>query len=561
MPVEEHYEANWIRATTETAATLAPAPLDLIATGSGGLDLAIVHLLTGEVLGRCPRPVGAHQVAVLLETDGYNPERCRELGASGVMEIAAAVWHIIDGDDREATAVAATMAPHRIGTRHPTGAVPHLRAMAYGLLYSAPWLIAMITLLVAGVSYWASAVATPTVSVALTLALIFALVITAPFIQAFARRGSFYFGFGANRMLAYIVTRTLIAGLALAGTCALALWLIREQILHDGTPATNRLAAVGVFVLAAFELGLAPLYLRRAFWVMIAIIAPGAAWMGFVLLERGYVNPIRLAWDQVWVVAGMAALAWTASGLVLFGPGRWHGTRMWTPRTSATIRAVLPYAVYGTAAALVVAIPQLVAAGALGGGFAYNQTFAIASGAALLVLVPTLAEVSAATERFVGLCVDRMNDYSLDDVAQFRVDVYSYWRLHLALTLAIGAGTATLAAVIVPRVGLVLLNGLDVHPWLFWTCMAGFALLAVGLFDAQLLFCLSNPAPAVAAALFGALAGLVTPVLLAVAAPGTALATRGALAMVGGAGVFAVAASVGAWRMLRRADLAWYRSL
>lgn len=561
MGRDDTRDNDWIRATNEAVATLAPERLVPIPADATGLDPAVVQHLAGEVLDRCPRPVGAHQVAVLLETDGYNPERCREVGAGGVMEIATAVWLLIDTEDPGAAPVVATIAPRRIGTQRASGVLPHLAAMAYGLLYSAPWLIAMVTLLVAGVSYWASAVATPTVSVALTLALILALLVTAPFIQAFARRGSFYFGFGANRMLAYIVTRTLIAGLAVAGVAAIALWVVRELILVDGTPATNRLAAVGVFVLAAFELGLAPLYLRRAFWVMIAIIAPGAAWLGYVLINQGYINPIQLAWDQVWVVATMAALAWTASGIVLFGPGRWHGTRMWTPRTAATIRAVLPYAVYGIAAAAIVAIPQLVAGGILGGGFAYNQTFAIASGTALVVLVPTLAEVSAATERFVGHCVDSMHEHPLSDVARFRVDVFAYWRLHLALTLAIGGVSATLAAVLVPRIGLSLLNGLDAHPWVFWSCMVGFVLLAAGLFDAQLLFCLSNPAPAVAAALAGAVASVASPQVLAALAPASALATRGAVAMVGGAGVFAVVASAAAWRTLRRADLSWYRAL
>ena len=280
-----------------------------------------------------------------------------------------------------------------------------------------------------------------------------------------------------------------------------------------------------------------------------------------MLLTEGYINPIHLAWDQVWVVATMAALAWTASGVVLFGPGRWHGTRMWTPRTAATIRAVLPYAIYGMAAACIVAIPQLVAGGILDGGFAYNQIFAIASGTALLVLVPTLAEVSAATERFVGHCVESMNDHSLNDVRRFRVDVFAYWRLHLTLTVVIGTVTATLAAVLVPRLGLSLLNGLDAHPWVFWSCMVGFVLLAAGLFDAQLLFCLSNPAPAVTAALCGAVAGVAAPLVLAAIAPATTLATRGAVTMVCGAGVFALIASATTWRTLRRADLSWYRAL
>lgn len=37
--------------------------------------------------------------------------------------------------------------------------------------------------------------------------------------------------------------------------------------------------------------------------------------------------------------------------------------------------------------------------------------------------------------------------------------------------------------------------------------------------------------------------------------------TLAVVALVGGSGMFAIAGSVGAWRVLRRADLAWYRAL
>ncbi len=202
-------------------------------TESGELGL---HIAARTVVGRCPAPLNAVEVAVVLETCGYTAKRARALGSDGLNALAERVFALVPLYSSALSRQA--LAPVAIRSR-PPGPVD----LARGLAYSSPWLVSLATLLISGVSFWSSNIAIPSIANAVTLATAVALLVTGPFIQAFGRRASFYIGLGDQGMVVRITRWTLEARLpGHTVVSGLALYLVRNDVLagrHPGHGATG----------------------------------------------------------------------------------------------------------------------------------------------------------------------------------------------------------------------------------------------------------------------------------------------------------------------------------
>jgi hypothetical protein len=513
-----------------------------------------LHIAARTVVGRCPAPLNAVEVAVVLETCGYTSKRAHALGSDGLNTLAERVFALIplysSGLSQQ------TLAPVAIRAR-PPGPLD----LARGLAYSSPWLVSLATLLIAGVSFWSSNIAIPSIASAVTLATAVALLVTGPFIQAFGRRASFYIGLGDQGMVVRITRLTLEFGMVVTALSCLALYLVRNGVLGAGTPATARLGLAAGISIAALQLGLASFYVRRAFLSIGAIIGGGAAVLVWHVSHAGpYVDPTALIVSQVRLVALMAAVCWVVSAWWLLRVDSSAPAPLWRPSGSALFRAVTPYGLYGLAFFAIVVVPQLVSGGLLEARYSFNPQFAMTSGVAIVVLVPLLAHTVAATEHLLARQFPAwLSRFTVAQVEGFRKTVQRYWREQL-LVLG-GLGIVTGAAVIVgaPRLGTTfpILDDLARHPGLLAACTVGYLLLGIGLFCCQLLFALSAPVRPLVAAWSGCAALAVASISSAWAGP-TVSAVAG---LVAGAGVYACVAVAVASRAFARPDLTYYRTL
>jgi hypothetical protein len=520
-------------------------------TEAGELGL---HIAARTVVGRCPAPLNAVEVAVVLETCAYTAKRARALGSDSLSALAERVFALVPLYSSALSRQA--MAPVAIRSR-PPGPLD----LARGLAYSSPWLVSLATLLISGVSFWSSNIAIPSIADAVTLATAIALLVTGPFIQAFGRRASFYIGLGDQGMVVRITRWTLEAGLVATVLSGLALYLVRNDVLGAGTPATARLGLAAAITIAALQLGLAAFYVRRAFLSIGVIVGGGAGVLLWLVSHSGtYTDPTVLIVWQLRLVAVMAAVCWMASAWWLLRVDSSAPAALWRPSGSALFRAVAPYGLYGFAFFAIVVAPQLVSGGLLKARYTFNAPFAMTSGVAIVVLVPLLAQTVAATEHLLARQFPAwLSRFTVAQTDEFRKKVVRYWREQLLVLggLAVVAGAVVIVGA--PRLGAAfpILADLVRHPGLLAACTIGYLFLGIGLFCSQLLFSLSAPMRPLAAAWSGLAALIATSIGAAGAGP-TVSAVAG---LVAGAGVYAAVAVVLAHRAFTRADLTYYRTL
>jgi hypothetical protein len=520
-------------------------------TEAGELGL---HIAARTVVGRCPAPLNSVEVAVVLETCGYTATRARALGSDGLSALAERVFALVPLYSSSLSRQA--MAPVALPSR-PPGPLD----LARGLAYSSPWLVSLATLLIAGVSFWSSNIAIPSIADAVTLATAVALLVTGPFIQAFGRRASFYIGLGDQGMLVRITRWTLELGLVVTSLACVALYLVRNDVLQAGTPATARLGLAAGISIAALQLGLAAFYVRRAFLSIGIVVVLGAAALIFLVVHAGsYLDPTTLIVWQVRLVALMAATCLVATAWWLLRIDSSAPAPLWRPSGSALLRAVAPYGLYGLAFFAIVVIPQLVSGGLLDGRYEFNAPFAMTSGVAIVVLVPLLAQTVAATEHLLSRQFPAwLSRFTVAQTSEFRNEVVKYWWAQLGVLGALGVVAGAAVIVGTPRLGAAfpILEDLHRHPGLLAACTVGYLLLGTGLFCSQLLFALSAPMRPLAAAWAGCLALVAGSIAAAWAGP----TVSAAVGLVAGAGVYAFVAVALAHRAFAQADLTYYRTL
>jgi hypothetical protein len=531
-----------------------------------------VHLAAGTVLMRCPEPLSELEVAVVLETCGYNASRVKATGASDLMELARAVYDLVPIYAPSSVAGSRTdrgSDTPRTEQSHWGAALEVARSFCKGLLFAAPLIVSLTTMLVAGVSFWSSSVELSSVARSVTLSACLALVFTGPFIHAFVRRASFYLPFEDSGMLAYLTRRVLGTGMLVAAGACVAGYLLRARLGTASPPAADRLGVAAGLAIAALQLGLSPFYLRNAVIPMAALVGGAGAALAWHTTHLGaFIDPVSLTVWQVRLVAEMAAAAWAVDACWLLRGGwkrRRSGSerRLWVPAGSAVVRAVTPYAVFGLAYFSLVSLPQLVSGGAWLGHYGFNGQFALASGLALVGLVPVAGFGNVAADRLTKhILPATLSHQRISAVERTRVDLRSHWRTQV-LFAALAGGTAAVAVdVLLPKLAHALLasHGMAASPGLLYACSAGFLLLSIGTFASQLLFSLSSPGRPVVASLVGTAVLVATSGTLSLSGL-TSLSVAAAVGFTSGCGVFAVLALLAGEKAFSEVDFTCYRAL
>lgn len=524
-----------------------------------------LHAEARTVLDRTPRPQNAFEVAVVLETEGYDRDAVRALGSPDIFDLARRVCDVADlYADPSAEPAAPPLAPPPApdsaddGPRRITAAL-----LARCVWYSLPWLLALAALGAGRVSFW-STITTVQIASAVSLGLFFALIVTGAFIQAFARRGTFY-ALQGNRPLVGWVTRWSLGGAAVTAVVVdVGCYALLDHGLRAYTPASTRAFLWFGLSISAMLLSLAPLYMTRSFGAVALSVGAGATFVavgGRMITTGDYINPytaMRVQLAGIWIVVVLAAAAdiralrRTASPAPGAAP-----VRARPPRLAATARSVAGYACYGACFFALIIVDQLTAGGLWTGTFVYNGRYELAVGVALLILVPTLTYVAAVNEVFAATVREACARVPVAGLRALNAEMAGFYRRHLRALVLTGLVSAAVLLALGSRAAAVssITAALPTVYWLFAGAMGAYLLLAVGAFNTGLLFSLARPAvPAVATA-----AGTVTSLLTGGLAASVWRAGPGALTgLAAGTAVFAVTTTIAATRAFARFDATYY---
>lgn len=462
-------------------------------TTARAFDDAHVSRIAHEVAAVDASPRGPFDTAVVLEMLGYNDDRAQAVGAPNVFSLAESVYEYVE----------AMIALDPVEDVAATPRWPNAKMLLRGMLFSAPWLTAMAALFIARTSLW-STITTTQFSSTISVALFIALVLSGAFIQAYARRATFYRLQGNRALLVSVTIRMGAALLAVALGVFFALYYLFEDVLAVYTPASNlKFLEFGVAITVLLS-ALAPLYMTYAVGWLTAATLGGA---GFVVVaahetSRGdYLNmyvAMRIGLAGIGIVV---AIAVAGSVVVLRRPAVdapcAAPTAVQRPRGASVVITTAPYAIYGGAFFVLLTIDQLVEGGLLRGGFTYDGRYQLAVAVALLVLIPTLSYVVAVQHLLPETAkgaLARPTTELADSASTFR----EFYRRHLGVLLALGIAAASMLTIAMYEVGRYAGPGSalpDIRHDLpvFVAAVAAYVLLAVGTFNSGLSFALSRP--------------------------------------------------------------------
>ncbi|MDQ0677393.1 hypothetical protein QFZ30_000775 [Arthrobacter pascens] len=540
-------------------AVLADFTMDLDELGP---DL---HTEARSVAGRTRHAQDAFEVAVILGTLGYSDQRARELGCRDVFDLAEKVMSLLPlfggpADERPVGIVERSAED----TPGPERMSPGL--LLRSVLYSAPWIVAVVALVVARVSFW-STITAQQFSTAISLALFVGLVVTGGFMQAFARRGVFYALQHNGPLLRWTLRWTLGVGLAVLLAIVGAGYVVLEFVLDAYTPAANRSFLLFGISIGVMLLAFSPLYLARAFWSVLAAAGTGglvAVLGGWSITEGNYLNLYTAQWVQLgalWTAVLVAVVfdvrIMRRLGAAPAGTTQPDARDVRSPRLPAVVRAVYVYWLYGTGFFVLIVVDQMVAGGLWQGVFNYNGYYELAVGTGLLILIPTLTYATAASYLLPATVQREVRRHLVSDSVGINRVLMRFYVRHVLLTLLVGlvSGAVLLAATDWLSTASLVTSGLNRVVGIYVCALVGYLLLGVGALNSGLLFSLGQPRVPALAVWTGVGVSLVVGLTLSwvwVPLPGAIIG------LISGSAFFAVATTVAARRMFRRFDLSYY---
>lgn len=507
---------------------------------------SIVALCRSDALGRGWRPKGVDEVAILLESLGYSSEVVAELWYPDLFALARDVTALIEKyvTDDERTASQGT-----------SWFVRACRDYAIGSLYAGPWIIAVLGLAVFGASLWSSLSTPLHLATAIALGAYVAQLISGFFSQGVARRLTFYFLQDNGPLMCWTFDRLVVLSFGMIALVGVALWLLMRPFYGDPDAWLSAVFAAGS---ALFQLSLASLYtLRRFGWIIgISLFATLVTGLTFAVLFHRHVD---LPWEPATLALEVGAIGGAVflfTRLTLARRSR-KNEEFVAPNYAPLVASTIPYALFGLCYFAAILVDRIFAgiASTSEHGFAYAATYELGADLALIAMVPVTGVINVILE---ALPTRILSGASIG-IAEREPLGRPMARFYLVSVLALlaAAAIATILGDVVgawalhsPRLGgdpaaLFVLRGATV----------GYALITVGLLNAQLLFFLSRPRWALVAAVLALCASLLW-------CSTAAILQLPAQTMVGGlccaALVFAVVTFVAAHHWMRHFTYAYY---
>lgn len=530
-----------------------------------------LHAEARSVAGRTRHAQDAFEVAVILGTLGYNDQRARELGCRDVFELADKIVSLLPLYGGPADEPPVGTVDH-MAEPPPGPERMSLGLLGKSLLYSAPWIVAVIALVVARVSFW-STITPLEFSTTISLALFAALIVTGGFLQAFARRGLFYSMQHNAPLLLWTLRRTLGAGFLAILVVIGGGYLILEFVLQAYTPASNRSFLFFGISIGVLLLAFSPLYLGKALpEVVIAACAGGlvAILGGLWITDENYINLYKaqaVQFAAIWTVIIIAVLFDIRVLRRLGAPpvsvsvvdAETANRRVLAPRLGPVVRTVRAYWAYGTGFFVLLVVDQLIAGGVGRGQFIYNGVYQVGVGTGLLVLIPTLTYAIAASYLLPATVRREMTRNRVSGNGRINRVLLRFYRRHVVITLLVGlvSGALLLGGTQWFATASLLTVGLEAARDVYTCALAGYVLLGIGAFNTGQLFSMGRPQMPAGVVWTGAAVSLAAGLVLSMVWDPLMGPVIG---LVMGAAVFALVTAVAAYRMFRGFDLSYYRA-
>ena len=490
----------------------------------------------------------------MLSTLGYTDVEAAALGCRDLFDMAEGIYDVVELYFR--TPIDDTP-PELLRERMRR----NMRYVLRGFSYVELWVLSLVLVWVNRSSFWSGGTLTELNATAISGALIYASILTAPVVQSFTRRYLFYSLQGNVPLARWVTSRVLYCGGGLVFAILVATWFVLEHVLGALTPDTNMEFLAFALLLASLQLVFAPLVATRSALVLCASVASGAVVL-LVLQPGSWVAELdvkRLFSVQAAAILTIFGVSWLASLWLRRRSekpldGQPH--RALPPRAAGFALGVAPYALYGVVLFVFVFAPMLLAGGAPKLVYHYQPVFEGATDLAMLVLIPALITVTVMTERFSDDLAAALTGLTITEVVTFRRRVLRLIVLRLVVLIAVTTVSSVGMLLAVQRVPSLLPRGAP--DWLFPSALAAYALLSIAMFCAQILFVLCRPATALTAVASG------LTVLVAVGVPITLHGHTLAGPLIGFSAGAAVAASVSlalTVRTARRADWAVYSAM
>ena len=391
----------------------------------------------------------------------------------------------------------------------PAAQTKWFREYLDGVAFSLPLLCACVATLWLGFALWGGDMPNED-AVAVGLGAVASFLLTGGATQALVRRGLFLSTTKQPELCLRVVRYWIKSGLVTVIAGALGLAAASEY--WQWLPLrVNLIAASFSIALGTFWLGGAALYVLRCGSATVLIHLAGIClvWTLHIALGTSLITSQLvsiLACAAASVVSSLRRLGASASQTAA-APIPWN----WAHE----LYLVWPYFVYGVLYYLLLFSDRLVSwtadtyATPLSVQFRGDYETALNVGLLLFVFLAGWAHCGTAV--FYSRMTASLQRHTVRSVASFRSEFMRYYARQLVVVALLASGASILSYFGAQAAGL--LAG-DVAPFICAWSLAGFAMLAAGLWNVNLLFALSNPSGAVTCATLGCLANLIAGYLL-----------------------------------------------
>ena len=441
---------------------------------------AALQNLIGSVRRSAPDLVDEWEATAWVESFGWTDDRIRS--AFGLNDTRALGRHIFELRDRRKSERVETRAPARRAWRMPVLAGAYSRTLIYAL----PWLVMFAIEAVHPDAFETR----PEMAGPISVAVMISLISTGGYVQAIARKGSFYLGMN-QIVLARHVGLLLCRGGALTTLILAVGGLAAGQYFDIFGSITARLVATFYFVLLSMLwLACAMVSLVQPRWRVPVIYLGGAAvfLVARVAFETSTLTAHTFALIGSVVIAAIVAVE-------AFRGSRERDTRterVVLPRTPVLLHSLLPHFVYGIAYFTFLFADRLSAGSALPtvSGLPFGILPDYKRGIDLAFLVFLIVAGGVECCNLAIMRAWRRDAKSAATGAPAFIDRLHY-RRRLSLAIIIGGfvACAVVAAIIADRVDFLT----PASSVTFLAGCVGYGLFAVGLLDALLLFSVNRP--------------------------------------------------------------------
>lgn len=511
-----------------------------------------------EVLQKHLSPEDQYEIAAILEANGWNDARAaKEFGVEDIFELAGEIWRI---SQQNISARAFADGPRK---SIPAYLYMIIRSFLRGTIFALPMTISVLAMLTMNFSISSYIGLTLEVATSIAIGTIMSFMAVGGFAQAIARRGFLYINLGNYNLARRVVFYLVRVGYAVCITAAL-LFIIFNLFFSIFPYRMLFVIIIFFFFLSAIWLSFTIFYVLGKEIIIPLLLVIGIAFV-FVLFRLFGIDVIIAQLISLGIVSVCGA--WVALGYFKKMEKK-SGKALNVsamPRTAITIYTVLPYFVYGFLYFSFLYTDRIIAWSTDTQFMPYiiwfRGAYELGLDYALFALIIPMGLIEVVISELMGNIEKNQKNFSMHEIGLMnRMSLRSYF-LRMIIVAVFSLISSVAVYYSVKHVHL--LAFFPVHDplissnttnFVFIIGLIGFTILCIGLMNALVLFCFSQPENATRAMLWAILSDIVLGFLLSRWFDHT----YAVFGFVLGAIVFTVMTSKAAFRLLEHLDYYLY---